>query len=108
MATGLTGRPGSPRWRSAAGMRVPECRPRRGPAFQPGSDSPAYPSRSRPGRLAVLLTAHFDGVGDDPSARFPAACDNASGVAAVVEAARILHRTLPAGVGLAMALLDAE
>jgi len=32
------------------------------------------------GALSVLLTAHFDGVGDDPQGvRFPAACDNASG-----------------------------
>jgi hypothetical protein len=63
----------------------------------------------RPGRLSVLLTAHFDGVGDDPEGvRFPAACDNASGVAAVVEAARVLHATLPRDVGLSVALLDAE
>ncbi|WP_436891776.1 M28 family metallopeptidase [Nocardiopsis dassonvillei] len=61
------------------------------------------------GGPAFLLTAHFDGVGDDPDGtRFPAACDNASGVAAVIEAARILHRRLPAGVGLAVALLDGE
>ncbi|NUT34001.1 MAG: M28 family peptidase, partial [Hamadaea sp.] len=59
-------------------------------------------------RLAVLLTAHFDGVGDDPDARFPAACDNASGVAAVLEAARVLDAVLPADVGLTVALLDAE
>ncbi|MBB6033616.1 M28 family metallopeptidase [Phytomonospora endophytica] len=56
----------------------------------------------------VLLTAHFDGVGDDPGYRFPAACDNASGVAAIVEAARLLHAGLPPGVGLSVALLDAE
>jgi aminopeptidase YwaD len=62
-----------------------------------------------PGRLAVLLTAHFDGVGDDPDGvRFPAACDNASGVAAIVEAARVLNATLPRHVGLAVALLDGE
>ncbi|MFL1378503.1 MULTISPECIES: M28 family peptidase [unclassified Nocardiopsis] len=58
---------------------------------------------------AFLLTAHFDGVGDDPDGtRYPAACDNASGVAAVIEAARILHHRLPAGAGLAVALLDGE
>jgi aminopeptidase YwaD len=62
----------------------------------------------QPAQLAVLLTAHFDGVGDDPEARFPAACDNASGVAATFEAARVLHQVLPADVGLAVALLDAE
>jgi aminopeptidase YwaD len=61
-----------------------------------------------PTRLNVLLTAHFDGVGDDPQLRFPAACDNASGVAAVMEAGRILHRLLAPDVGLAVALLDAE
>ncbi len=60
------------------------------------------------GRLPVLLTAHFDGVGDDPEARFPAAGDNASGVAAALEAARVLNQVLPADVGLAVALLDAE
>lgn len=56
----------------------------------------------------ILLTAHHDGVGDDPGHRFPAACDNASGVAAVVEAARLLHAVLPPGVGVSVALLDAE
>ncbi|WP_020525259.1 M28 family metallopeptidase [Catelliglobosispora koreensis] len=61
------------------------------------------------GSLSVLLTAHFDGVGDDPGGvRFPAACDNASGVAVVVETAQRLHGLLPAEVGLAVALLDAE
>lgn len=62
----------------------------------------------RPARLNVLLTAHFDGVGDDPDRRFPAACDNASGVAVVMEAARVLHGMLPPHVGLAAALLDGE
>jgi aminopeptidase YwaD len=57
----------------------------------------------------VLLTAHFDGVGDGPGGvRFPAAADNASGVAVVLEAARQLNQTLPADAGLAVALLDAE
>ena len=61
------------------------------------------------GGLTLLLTAHFDGVGDDPDGlRFPAACDNAAGVAAVIEAARILHRVLPDGTGLGVALLDGE
>ena len=65
--------------------------------------------RPSPERLAVLLTAHFDGVGDDPGGvRFPAACDNASGVAAIVAAARVLDAILPRQVGLAVALLDAE
>lgn len=62
-----------------------------------------------PGGLSMLLTAHFDGVGDDPDGtRFPAAADNASGVAVVVEAAHRLRQSLPDGIGLAVALLDAE
>jgi aminopeptidase YwaD len=61
-----------------------------------------------PGQVAVLLTAHFDGVGDDPQRRHPAAVDNASGVAVVLEAARLLSDHLPTGVGLAVALLDGE
>lgn len=65
--------------------------------------------RPRRAGLSVLLTAHFDGVGDDPDGtRFPAACDNAAGVAAVLEAARVLNTILPTGVGLAVALLDGE
>jgi aminopeptidase YwaD len=60
------------------------------------------------GAVSVLLTAHYDGVGDDPDQRLPAAADNASGVAVVLEAARLLAASLPAGVGLAVALLDAE
>jgi hypothetical protein len=58
--------------------------------------------------VSVLLTAHADGVGDDPTVRLPAACDNASGVAVVIEAARLLAGLLPAGVGLTVALLDGE
>ena len=57
---------------------------------------------------SILLTAHYDGVGDDPEQRLPAAGDNASGVAVVLEAARLLLGTLPTGTGLAVALLDAE
>ena len=60
------------------------------------------------GELNVLLTAHFDGVGDDPNQRLPAAADNASGVAVIFEAARILASDLPDGVGLAATFLDAE
>ncbi|WP_202806429.1 M28 family metallopeptidase [Kribbella catacumbae] len=56
----------------------------------------------------MLLTAHFDGVGDDPLLRHPAAGDNASGVAVVLEAARLLSPRLSGGVGLAVALLDGE
>ncbi|UBU14009.1 M28 family metallopeptidase [Nonomuraea gerenzanensis] len=54
-------------------------------------------------RTRVLLTAHYDGVGDDPDRRLPAAADNASGVAAVLEAARVLSRA-----GVTVAFLDAE
>jgi aminopeptidase YwaD len=60
------------------------------------------------GAPAVLLTAHYDGVGDDPQQRLPAAADNASGVAVVLEAARLLAPILPAGIGLSVTLLDAE
>lgn len=41
----------------------------------------------------LLLTAHFDGVGDDPGRRLPAAGDNASGVAVILEVARALRRS---------------
>jgi aminopeptidase YwaD len=65
----------------------------------------AAPLAGAPG---LLLTAHFDGVGDHPGLRQPAAADNASGVAVVLEATRLLAPALPDGVGLAAALLDAE
>ncbi|MGY0231167.1 M28 family metallopeptidase [Longispora urticae] len=61
-----------------------------------------------PGGVSVLLTAHHDGVGDDPGQRLPAAADNASGCAVILEAARQLAPRLPEGVGLAVAYLDAE
>lgn len=61
-----------------------------------------------PGAVDLLLTAHYDGVGDHPGLRLPAASDNATGVAVVLEAARILTAGLPAGVGLSVALLDGE
>lgn len=61
-----------------------------------------------PGQISVLLTAHFDGVGDDPNGlRHPAASDNASGVAAVIETARLLT-DITTGIGIAVALLDGE
>ncbi|WP_233601070.1 MULTISPECIES: M28 family metallopeptidase [Micromonospora] len=56
----------------------------------------------------LLLTAHYDGVGDHPGLRLPGASDNATGVAVVLEAARVLAAGLPAGVGLSVALLDRE
>lgn len=60
------------------------------------------------GGIEVLLTAHYDGVGDHPGLRQPGASDNASGVAVVLEAARLLAATRPAGGRVAVALLDAE
>ncbi|MFI9596668.1 M28 family metallopeptidase [Nonomuraea sp. NPDC052265] len=56
----------------------------------------------------VLLTAHYDGVGDDPGRRMPAAADNASGVAAVLEAARVLTADPATRAELSVAFLDAE
>ncbi|MFC7535373.1 M28 family metallopeptidase [Actinoplanes sp. GCM10030250] len=61
-----------------------------------------------PGGLDLLLTAHYDGVGDHPGLRQPAAADNGSGVAVICEAALLLAAVLPEGIGLAVALLDAE
>lgn len=61
-----------------------------------------------PGSDSVLLAAHFDGVGDDPDRRLPAAADNASGVAVVLEATRLIAAGRPGGMGLTVALLDAE
>jgi Zn-dependent M28 family amino/carboxypeptidase len=52
--------------------------------------------------------AHYDGVGDHPGLRQPAAADNGSGVAVVLEAATILAGLLPDTAGLAVALLDGE
>ncbi len=65
-------------------------------------------TRAAPGGVSVVLTAHYDGVGDDPGRRLPAAADNASGCAVILEAARFLVPDLPVGVGLAVAFLDAE
>ncbi|MGV9601454.1 M28 family metallopeptidase, partial [Streptosporangium sandarakinum] len=56
----------------------------------------------------LLLTAHYDGVGDDPGVRLPAAADNASGVAAVLEAARVLTAAPALRAELSVAFLDAE
>ncbi|WP_238005570.1 M28 family peptidase [Dactylosporangium sp. AC04546] len=60
------------------------------------------------GGVDILLTAHYDGVGDHPGLRQPAAADNGSGVAVVLEAATILADVLPPTAGLAVALLDGE
>ncbi|MEV3984490.1 M28 family peptidase [Nonomuraea sp. NPDC049758] len=56
----------------------------------------------------VLLAAHYDGVGDDPGMRLPAAADNASGVAAVLEAARVLTAGPAVRAELSVVFLDAE
>ncbi|MEU7711658.1 M28 family peptidase [Micromonospora chalcea] len=61
-----------------------------------------------PAGADLLLTAHYDGVGDHPGLRLPGASDNATGVAVVLEAARVLATALPAGAGLSVALLDGE
>ncbi|WP_426513394.1 M28 family metallopeptidase [Dactylosporangium sp. McL0621] len=64
--------------------------------------------RRAAGDLDVLLTAHYDGVGDHPGLRQPAAADNGSGVAVVLEVGRVLAEVLPDTAGLAVALLDGE
>jgi hypothetical protein len=61
--------------------------------------------RPAPGAVSLLLTAHYDGVGDDPQLHLPAASDNASGVAVVLPPREQLaaaagprrRRRLPAG-----------
>jgi Iap family predicted aminopeptidase len=63
-------------------------------------ESAALPCANVVGRLpgrsggpTLLLTAHYDHIGDDPGgARFPGAFDNASGVAIVLALARTLVR----------------
>ncbi len=57
----------------------------------------------------VLLTAHFDGVGADPGRHFPAAGDNASGVAVLAEIARVLSGSdWQCARPIRFAVLDAE
>jgi peptidase M28-like protein len=56
----------------------------------------------------LLLTAHYDGVGDHPGLRQPGASDNASGVAVVLESARVLASIRSGDASLAVTLLDAE
>lgn len=44
-----------------------------------------------PSGSGLVITAHYDGVGDDPDGkRFPGASDNASGVAVLLELARMV------------------
>ncbi|MEV4174811.1 M28 family peptidase, partial [Nonomuraea sp. NPDC049709] len=72
------------------------------PAARPRADTGAALTR-------VLLTAHFDGVGDDPERRLPAAADNASGVAVILEVARVLVAVgIPDPLEVRVALLDGE
>ncbi|MGW3350789.1 M28 family peptidase [Nonomuraea rubra] len=68
------------------------------------------PGKAHPnGTTRVLLTAHFDGVGDDPARRLPAAADNASGMAVVLEVARALVTVgIPDGLDVRVAFLDGE
>ncbi|MFI7426770.1 M28 family metallopeptidase [Micromonospora sp. NPDC049836] len=73
-----------------------------------GTNIHARVRQPRAGGVDLLLTAHYDGVGDHPGLRLPAASDNATGVAVVLETARILAAGLPAGAGLSVALLDGE
>ncbi|MET0134674.1 MAG: M28 family peptidase [Kibdelosporangium sp.] len=91
----------------SGGTRVTASMPLRTVAVT-GTNIHGVLRESTPDELNVLLTAHYDGVGDDPEQRLPAAADNASGVAVVLEAARALAALLPIGVGLAVAFLDAE
>jgi hypothetical protein len=65
----------------------------------PGRDPDARP---------LLMSAHYDGVGSDPELHFPCAGDNASGVAVLCEAARVLHAAGPGRRPVLLALVDAE
>ncbi len=76
----------------------------------------SQPTGPTPAPAPLLLSAHYDGVGDDPGTRLPGAGDNASGVAVVLEAARLLSQDLARDVAgppararpLVVALCDAE
>ena len=60
-------------------------------------------------REPVLVAAHYDGVGDDPGGlRLPGASDNASGVAVVLEVARVLAAARPPRRPIVVAALDGE
>jgi hypothetical protein len=61
-----------------------------------------------PGRPSVLLTAHYDGVGDDPELRHPAAGGHPPPGAAAREAPPPTAATSDLDIGIAVALLDAE
>ncbi|BCJ68067.1 M28 family metallopeptidase [Polymorphospora rubra] len=62
---------------------------------------------ARDADLEILLTAHYDGVGDMAGVRQPAA-SHAGGVAVVLEAARVLAAAPPPRTALRVALLDAQ
>jgi len=63
----------------------------------------AYLSRGAPNAPVVLVGAHYDAQGEQGANVFPGADDNASGVAAMLEIARIsaMHETGPAMVFVA-------
>jgi aminopeptidase YwaD len=68
----------------------------------PGGD-PAHAKRP------VLISAHYDGVGADPGRHFECAGDNASGVAVLLEVARVLiARKTPFPRPVLFAVVDAE
>ena len=61
------------------------------------------------GSAPLLLSAHYDGVGDDPALRLPGAADNASGAAVVLEVARALAAEVRhGGRSLVVAFVDGE
>lgn len=80
-------------------------------------DVPGYPApaanlyadwpRASKSSAKVLLTAHYDGVGDTELLHRPGAADNAAGVAVVLEAARLV-RNGSQNLTLSVALLDGE
>ncbi|HEY7086478.1 MAG TPA: M20/M25/M40 family metallo-hydrolase, partial [Tepidisphaeraceae bacterium] len=71
-------------------------------AVLPGSD----PEMSR---QFVFLTAHYDHLGRQGFKTFPGACDNASGVATVLEAAQFLaQQSPPPKRSIVFALFDCE
>jgi aminopeptidase YwaD len=61
-------------------------------------------------RYTLALTAHYDHLGDDPQGvRFPGTIDNASGVAVMLEVARMLaQRNQPLPFNILVAFLTGE
>ncbi|MEU4512425.1 M28 family peptidase [Nonomuraea wenchangensis] len=97
---------------AAGPVRVTGAMPLRQVAADGHNVHARFPASSQAGCAGtgprVLLTAHYDGVGDDPGVRLPAAADNASGVAAVLEAARVLTADPATRADVSVAFLDAE